>query len=74
MYLFTDREGTYCPKRPHWGENRIKSNIYVEIYESNSFWNARCSSTEATVSGKQFLHAKTFLSSAGSPGLIKQLN
>ncbi len=28
MYVFTDREGTKCPKRPYWGEDRIKRKIY----------------------------------------------
>ncbi len=27
LYVFTYREGTKCPKRPYWGENRIKGKI-----------------------------------------------
>ncbi len=27
MYVFNDRERPDCPKRPYWGENRLKSKI-----------------------------------------------
>ncbi len=28
LYVFTDREGTKCPKKIYWGEDRIKRKIY----------------------------------------------
>ncbi len=65
MYVLTDREGTKCPKRPYWGEDRIKRKIYDYTYESNSCLNLHSSVTDATVNGKRFqllttLHAKLF--------------
>ncbi len=65
IYFFSDREGTKCPKRPYWGENRIKRKFYEQTYEFNGCLNLRCSVTDATANGKRFqllttLHTKLF--------------
>ncbi len=54
MCVFIDREGSKCPKRPYWGENRIKRRMYEETYGSNSYLNLHCSVTDATENGKRF--------------------
>ncbi len=71
MYVFYDRKRTHCPKRPYWGENRLKIKakgkyIYIYIYISCCLLKASWFGTDATASGKRFqylatLHAKLFL-------------
>ncbi len=64
MYLLIGK-GQNAQKRPYWGENGIKREIYEQTYESNSCLNLRCSATIAAANGKRFqflttLHAKLF--------------
>ncbi len=66
MYVFNDRERTDGPKRPYWGENRLKCKIKGKYMYLVVFWKTSCSGTDATVSGKRFqyrttLYAQLFL-------------
>ncbi len=48
MHVLTDREGTKCPKRPYWGEDRINGRKPMSLIVLTWYWSSHLVCTKTT--------------------------